>query len=359
MKTVYLHVGFPKTGTTFLQYSLARNRALLAENRIYYHGMPESGLCANHWWFAIPFLDEPHSYFPFANDLRNGESLASLRERGEKSLRAWKEACSSPDYDLGIISAEQFLYLGGKGRDAVERMRACFEEQSLCTKIVCYVRDPLSYAFSELNQKVKMGIYSFKEVRKNPSLVVPDYGALNIYSEVFGAESLLVRPYSTLPRGLGGILSDFLDQLDPGYADLLESMVLESGSERNASLTYGSLLALDCLNPHLLAPPNSAARDLLLMVLEQVAPQTGQPWWFAMDPVLRLAIVEAARAKCSLLKSLYRIDYESIVEGLASRGLSAESSSQSESELAISILVPVVKELLERSLARRDASGGQ
>lgn len=346
-----MHVGFPKTGTTYLQSSLANNRALLAQQRIYYHAICRSGICANHWWFAIPFLEDPHSYFPFVNDLRNGESCESLGERGDKSLQALNDACRSLDYDLGIISAEQFLYLGKGNQGSIERMHSYLAGMNLCVKVICYIRDPLSHAFSELNQKVKMGIYSLEDIKKNPDIVVPSYMALKSYLDVFGADSVIVRPYSFLPQKPLAILSDFLDQLHLGCGDLLGAMHLESGIERNASLTYGALLALDCLNANLAAPPESDARSLLLKVLEQVVPQPAQPWWFAMEPVLKQAIVNAAHAKCSELKSLYEIDYTSIVEELAGGGLGAENPPARESELAISVLVPLVRGLLDKAVS--------
>ena len=90
MQTVILHVGSPKTGSTYLQNTLAKNRERLKEYGIAYHGI-HSSLCANHWWFALPYFSDYSSYGPVKTDIANGIPLQMIKERGLDSQFFFKK----------------------------------------------------------------------------------------------------------------------------------------------------------------------------------------------------------------------------------------------------------------------------
>ena len=89
MKTLYLHIGHTKTGSSWLQQLLFINRTKLHELGIQY-------------WFSESELNDPA--YPTAIHWGNGKYVFSSREKLETYFNAL------PESDASLLSAEEIFY---------------------------------------------------------------------------------------------------------------------------------------------------------------------------------------------------------------------------------------------------------
>ncbi len=258
MKRVVLHVGIPKTGTTYLQNTLARNRETLHRAGIAYHQMSTS-LSACHWWFALSFFSNIEEYSPAKNDIARGVSKKELLRRGKKSVSCVASEISNND--VLIISAEQFFFLPW---EVLKNMRQFFlDHNSVHVEVLIYVRDPLDLSFSIINQEVKMGFKSLHSLVTN----MPYFQLkkeIQKFEAIFGQENIHIRNYSQIISNDLNLIDDFLYICEPHF--LTDHLVFESS--KNASLCYEALVVLDEFND--LFPgfaPHSVERDLIIRAL--------------------------------------------------------------------------------------------
>lgn len=254
-KRVVFHVGTPKTGTTYLQNQLAGNREKLSGLNIAYHQIDKS-LCACHWWFAISFFENIEDYGSVRIDLQNGQSKEALIERGNKSVQAVREELK---YNDVILSAEQFFFLSP---DVLQRIRDFFEKLNVEITVVVYVREFLSVALSEVNQKVKMGMASLSSFENK----LPTFNVLkNIekFRSVFGSEAVVVKNYSSLKAEGRDIVEDFL-----GIVNKSISLTRLDSDSGNQSLSHFALKIIDKINAlENEYPPHSFERDSIIDAL--------------------------------------------------------------------------------------------
>lgn len=264
MKTVFFHIGTPKTGSTFLQENLANVRDQIAEQGIYYHKIHTSR-CENHWWFSIPFVHDPADYLPFSLDLLRGNSLESLEIRGLDSDKAFRNAAADTRFNTLVISAEQFLYLPCY---SLRKIKEYFESLRLNIRVVCYFRDPFDYAASQINQQVKMGLSRLSELLENPP--IPGYAQVMNFINVFGKDACIIRDYDLDRQSTGGILNSFMSIV--GFnASVLELDSSNCSTSSNPSLSMLALHLIDAVNPYINAPPHTPRRDLLLKQVEEAS----------------------------------------------------------------------------------------
>ncbi|KGF72921.1 hypothetical protein DO97_04290 [Neosynechococcus sphagnicola sy1] len=171
MKTLFLHIGTHKTGTTALQQILSFNReALEVDGWLYPRaGCPESNF--GHHDAAWGLIKAKKKPFDFAG--LQGEILNSRCEQV-------------------VMSSEEFEFCRN-----VEIVRAEFDYCDVF--IVLYLRRQDDLLLSEYNQHLKSGIY-FKPLAQFAEMLDRqgrlDYMALcQHWATAFGKERILVRPY--------------------------------------------------------------------------------------------------------------------------------------------------------------------
>ncbi|MGZ4783557.1 MAG: hypothetical protein ACXVYL_16860 [Oryzihumus sp.] len=166
---VYLHVGLPKTGTTFLQSLLADNRPILREAGVLYPFVPPEGM------------------FHGAVEIRDQYDVWGIDpEVVRGTWRALSDKINAFD-GIGIISHE---ILGAASPAEVRAAAAPFEGREL--HVVVTARDPSRQVAAHWQEQVKNGrTYAFAELA----------------DEVFGARDR---------RGVGDFWGeqDLLDTLD-------------------------------------------------------------------------------------------------------------------------------------------------
>ena len=208
-KTLYLHIGHYKTGTTALQSFLTINdKALLRQGLDYL----SSG---RHY--------DKHSTLAFA--IYRAAGVTELMHgfaQPRKPIDVWNtmfdavRASRSPNV---MISSEEFIRLGAHPKavrilhDIIDTVRAEFS-----FRVVVYLRAPQSHLRSWYNQLVKMNQMPVPDfntaVCHTMEPVHYDYAlALRPWVDIFGADAVVVRPYTEALRNGTALFDDFLSIL--------------------------------------------------------------------------------------------------------------------------------------------------
>jgi hypothetical protein len=203
-RTCFVHIGAPKTGSTFLQKTLADSRPRLLQRGLIY---PSSSL-RGFGHHDIAFL------------LSGGyPAWATPQDKPLHQLETeLAEELAGHDGDV-LISSEDF-YLFPEPARLTEFLAATGASAGRRIRIVVYVRrqDELQEAW--YNQRVKaMGETRPIQDVLEESAPLWDYTAqLAPWTEALGREAMLVRRYRPVDAPAPGLLADFLSVL--GLADL-------------------------------------------------------------------------------------------------------------------------------------------
>lgn len=196
MRQLYLHIGYPKTGTTAIQEFLFSNRERLLEHGVLY---PETGI-AKYAHHQIPWV--------FTKDRRSREGICEedIKEGVKREVR------ESPDADKTVISSEGFVF-AMQPEDVLDIFCDDFDE----IKLIVYLRQPFRWIQSDYNQGVKgwrQLTCSFEEhlnaVLSAKNSPMNFFGVLSKWASVFGWDNTIVRSYDIERSGL---VNGFLDIL--------------------------------------------------------------------------------------------------------------------------------------------------
>lgn len=207
-KTLYLHIGHYKTGTTALQVFLARNPRFLARHGTEY--------CELHLHNA------KHSHLAFA----------LLREAGAERLMhgycdptppadLWADLMAhvraSPARKV-IVSSEEFMRLGEFPAAADRLAELAATAGNIDIRVIAYLRNPRDHLRSWHNQLVKMGVEVGDIAAAMQSGAIEavhyDYArALTPWLAAFGPDRVVLRDYDRARRRRTGLYQDFFSVL--------------------------------------------------------------------------------------------------------------------------------------------------
>lgn len=213
MPTVYLHLGMPKTGTTFIQYCLRRNNELL---RSYGYDFVRT----KHRFDNISYLRNAHFLVPETVD-EQGNPLS------EEDLKIYKYVlkrvvASARKFGNAIIS-DEMLWI--RDNAYFKRFKKDMDKREIDLKVIVYLRRQDTFVESYWGQTVKIdNKASFEEYLEFIQVENPDYLHLNYkkrlakFEKIFGFDNMIVRVYE---RGqFGGrnknLVSDFLEAVGLG-----------------------------------------------------------------------------------------------------------------------------------------------
>lgn len=214
MKTLYLHVGTPKTATSSIQKFLAGNRSVLEA-----HG------------YCYPVSQ--HKY-PGINPRRNGHFLFGkvINENGERSKKKeslyYEEGMQQlktafQTYDSVILSDESIWYcLSYFKKSLLIKLKEEAERQQFEIKVIVYLRRQDAFLLSRWNQAVKQNTsfaatlscddYFAVEQQKEEKLYA--YAdKLDEIAKVIGKENLIVRRFEPGSWRDGLIIHDFMHEI--------------------------------------------------------------------------------------------------------------------------------------------------
>lgn len=207
-KTLFLHIGHYKTGTTALQVFLDKSRGFLKQNGLKYP--------------RIQYHHSKHSAFAFAILRAAGVEKLMYNYSDPTPPRAmWDElfklAMNGP-LPMTLISSEEFMRMG-QYPAATEILADVLRRRpkGLTVKVIVYLRDPASHLQSWYNQMIKM---NFPVSDLNAAVdgdiedIHFDYRrALAPWIDILGARNVIIRPYVHDRANPAALHEDFLGAL--------------------------------------------------------------------------------------------------------------------------------------------------
>ena len=213
MKTLYLHIGTPKTASTTIQAFCVANRELLARQ----------GYCYPDLGFR----------YRGKNENRNGVFLGGIyydKERvrhPEIEAQNFREGMNRvqelfQQYDNVILSDEGIWWDAHtkRRRTLWKELRGCQERGGYQIRVIVYLRRQDQLVESQWNQRIKHAValehtLTWEEFLGDyDKYVAPDYAAdLKRMEKELGREALIVRRFQRDSFFGGDILRDFLHQI--------------------------------------------------------------------------------------------------------------------------------------------------
>lgn len=211
MKTLYLHVGTPKTATSSIQKFLAGNRSVLEAH----------GYC---------YPRSLHKY-PDVNPRRNGHFLVGkVANKNGGHKRKTEEAYLQEGYELivksfakfdNVILSDESIWFGASysRKDVFERLKEEADQKGYVVKVIVYLRRQDQFLLSKWNQAVKQNVawgsgLTCEEYLKASQDREPDvyqYGKrLDVLAGILGKENLIVRVFERDQWIEGSIIQDFM-----------------------------------------------------------------------------------------------------------------------------------------------------
>ena len=220
MKTLYLHVGTPKTATSSIQTFLTMNSDKLMK---YNYAYPET--------LEVVDYISPH---------RNGHFLIMpiRKEDGTRDIEAQDEKVYAgmarvhelfKQVDNIILSDESLWRVTSYSRTRVLPMlQEMAKEHGYQIKVIVYLRRQDQFLSSRWNQNVKSSVGEvrplgehLKVVYKTQKMVVNYASKLDQLAELFGKENIIVRRFNPATWVNNSIIHDFMHYigLDIGYRE--------------------------------------------------------------------------------------------------------------------------------------------
>lgn len=211
-KTLYLHIGTPKTGTTSIQHFCYNNREVLLQKGYLYPGFPFSyankGKYRNGLFLEAVFCDN--------DGIRQREQE---EENFKSGLQILKELFINNN---NIILSDEGIWTAcfnrKRGMPLIRRLKEEAVQSGYNIKIIVYLRRQDDFLLSWYNQVIKHNIttkntLTWEEYFDNYNKYINlDYlSCLKKLERIFGRENIIARRFDKNYFKENSLISDFLD----------------------------------------------------------------------------------------------------------------------------------------------------
>jgi hypothetical protein len=190
---VTIHVGMHKTGSSSIQSTLFNFKS--SDFSYLPWNIP------NHSnLFALLFYEPVEEYFQFKAKGLCRKSLLAMRKENLSTLASYLALHHN---DHVVMSAE--IISGERYRQATEGLKRFFDQYSDVIRVVAYVRPPISFMQSNLQQLLKGNYRKFDYLS-----LWPNYKRrFDKLDHIFGRANVTLRPYSKSTLYDGDVVADF------------------------------------------------------------------------------------------------------------------------------------------------------
>lgn len=234
MKTLFLHIGTPKTATSSIQKFCVINRETLQSK----------GYCYPHAIRDYPGISRNRNAHFMIGPIRSkgDDSVPNAKER-----RVFEEgmeqvhACFQK-FDNVVLSDEGLWLASGPNRvrpNLWQDLKTDADKNGYRIKVIVYLRRQDQFLSSRYNQRVKNSGYTLdweEHAARAPEALgdMLDYASkLNSMTEVFGRENICVRRFNRAEFYGGSIYADFFQFLGLELTDEYREL------EADANLAFG------------------------------------------------------------------------------------------------------------------------
>lgn len=254
-KTIYIHIGFMKTGTSALQSFLSKNSKFLRINDIYFPEVNQKAM--NYLGFSL--LDEIPPYVHHklkisAKDLY-GELKREILKTKQNNIIITAEAFS-------LISTNYFL-----GENGPIKIREFLIDNSFNFKIIASVRRQDDYLISQYNQHVKTHNFynlfheDIEQFYSEKKELFDFNSVIKRWEKVFGTENIILNIYD---KKLDSVVEFFkLFNLD------IKSFNVEYAGNYNAKLSNKGMEFMRVANKYGINKQSASQNYLLIELIEK------------------------------------------------------------------------------------------
>ena len=266
-RTLYLHIGTEKTGTTSIQKALYLNQKRLRQSG--FHFIQSAGSENNVALPAALVEYDATSSFLKTLGIHSAEQHQSFAQKTVERFHNELEKLS-PETHSVIISSEHF-HSQASSPEAISRLKAVLDGRFDKVKIICYVREQSATCVSLYSTAIKMGFSpnftSFLKTCKPDNPYYNYHTFLSRWSKEFGRENVRVRVFGSESFLNGDLIDDFFSCID---ATLINDISKEFESE-NESLNIFGLFMGRAANIALKQAPEhgSAWKDTLNLIYQE------------------------------------------------------------------------------------------
>lgn len=247
-KTVFIHIGTHKTGTTALQSWCLENRESLERKyKIYYPSV--FAYTDGHHSFVRQISSEIKQEIP----LRNGKTDEKHYSCNDRQLRKMLRLSSRNDCDV-ILSSEMFTYITKE--EEIRRLLDILKGYEI--KIVVYFRPIFEWmhsAYHSRNRTFRKNILAPEEFYSQETggqqNRINSIELVKRWQKVFGENKVIVRPFIKKNLMNGSIVDDFFLSIDRDDINTRDDFFKNlPSSQANVSLTPFRSEILREMNKH-------------------------------------------------------------------------------------------------------------
>ncbi len=258
MKTLYLHIGTPKTGTSTIQYFCRKNEAFLLQQ----------GLCYPDLGFRFPGIGQNRNAYFLSHKIYDAQKNRLFQEEArEREVGFKKLEKLFARQDCIVISDEHLWNEKEIDETRLRNIKERMAEVGVTVKAIVYLRPQdqviQSYWAQQVKEGMRLSFSQYIQQEKYRYFQLDYEKRLQVFSHALGRENIIVRCYEKgqYQGAEQTILSDFLHIFHiPLSEECKDSDVLQNTSLRGIYLEAKRLLNQ---NPAFCTKQNFVVKRLL------------------------------------------------------------------------------------------------